>query len=113
MENLYYILMMVAIIGMGCFVFLAMQIKRLALNMMEHEHQLASLDKITENHMDMISKLCVKVQELDKELDSYRQAMQDWSEAAFEFLKSSPALFARKFNSREPQFLEKIVSLLN
>ena len=39
--------------------------------------------------------------------------LQDWSESDFEFLKSSPALFARKFNSRDPQFLEKVISLSN
>ncbi len=39
--------------------------------------------------------------------------LQDWSEDDIELLKSSTALFARKFNSRDPQFLEKIVSLSN
>ena len=39
--------------------------------------------------------------------------LQDWSEVDFDFLKNSPALFARKFNSRNRQFLEKIVSLSN
>lgn len=82
MENIYYILMMAAIVGMGCFVFLGMQIKRMAINMMEHEHRLASLDRITENHMDMISKLCAKVQDLDKEMDTSREAVENWSEAA-------------------------------
>lgn len=81
MENIYYILMMAAIVGMGCFVFLGTQIKRMAINMMEHEHRLASLDRITENHMDMISKLCAKVQDLDKEMDTARDAMSEWSEA--------------------------------
>ena len=39
--------------------------------------------------------------------------LRDWTDADFEFLKVSPALFARKFNSRDPQFLEKVVSLSN
>lgn len=35
----------------------------------------------------------------------------DWSAEDYDFLAASPALFARKFNSRDPQFIEKIVSL--
>lgn len=81
MENLYYILMMAAIIGMGCFVFLAMQIKRLAVNMMEHEHRIASLEKMTDNCMDLVSKLTANVHALDKEMDTARDAMSEWSEA--------------------------------
>ena len=35
----------------------------------------------------------------------------DWTEDDYGHLKTSPALFARKFNSQDPQFLEKVVSL--
>ena len=35
----------------------------------------------------------------------------DWTAADYETLASSPALFARKFNSRDKAFIEKIVSL--
>ena len=35
----------------------------------------------------------------------------DWSGADYEKLKSSPALFARKFNSRDMGFIEKIKDL--
>ena len=38
-------------------------------------------------------------------------SLNDWSAADFETLAASPALFARKFNSRDPQFIEKVVSL--
>ena len=37
--------------------------------------------------------------------------LKDWSEADFESLKASPALFARKFNGRDPGFLKKICEL--
>lgn len=37
--------------------------------------------------------------------------LQDWSEADYESLKASPALFARKFNGRDPGFLKKICEL--
>ncbi len=37
----------------------------------------------------------------------------DWAAADYETLASSPALFARKFNSRDKAFIEKIVSLSN
>ena len=35
----------------------------------------------------------------------------DWSAADYDTLAASPALFARKFNSTDPAFVEKIVSL--
>ena len=35
----------------------------------------------------------------------------DWSGADYEKLKFSPALFARKFNSRDMEFIEKIKNL--
>lgn len=35
----------------------------------------------------------------------------DWEEADWEVLCNSPAFFARKFNSRNPHFIEKVVSL--
>ena len=38
-------------------------------------------------------------------------SLVDWSATDFETLAASPALFARKFNSRDPQFIEKVVSL--
>ncbi len=37
--------------------------------------------------------------------------LQDWSEADYQLLKDSPALFARKFNGRDPVFLQKICEL--
>lgn len=37
--------------------------------------------------------------------------LRDWSSADYEFLKSSPALFARKFNSGDSGFLQKICEL--
>jgi hypothetical protein len=37
--------------------------------------------------------------------------LQDWTEADFGRLKTSPALFARKFNSQDRAFLEKICEL--
>ena len=37
--------------------------------------------------------------------------LQDWTDADFEQLKASPALFARKFNSRDRGFLQKICEL--
>ncbi|MBR5100847.1 MAG: glycosyl transferase [Bacteroidales bacterium] len=37
--------------------------------------------------------------------------LQDWSEEDFDFLRASPALFARKFNGRDPGFLRKICEL--
>lgn len=43
--------------------------------------------------------------------DNAGWSLIDWSDADFEELQASPALFARKFNSRDPQFIEKIVSL--
>lgn len=35
----------------------------------------------------------------------------DWSAADYPTLASSPALFARKFNSRDPEFIERILAL--
>jgi hypothetical protein len=35
----------------------------------------------------------------------------DWCAADYEDLAASPALFARKFNSSDPAFIERIVSL--
>ena len=35
----------------------------------------------------------------------------DWSAADFETLAASSALFARKFNSTDPEFLKRIVAL--
>lgn len=40
-----------------------------------------------------------------------RSQLRDWSAADYDKLAASPALFARKFNSSDPAFLEKIVSL--
>lgn len=38
-------------------------------------------------------------------------SLVDWSASDFDTLAASPALFARKFNSQDPQFIEKVVSL--
>ena len=35
----------------------------------------------------------------------------DWSAADYDRLAASPALFARKFNSRDPQFIERVAAL--
>jgi len=37
--------------------------------------------------------------------------LYDWSAADYETLAASPALFARKFNSSDPAFIERIVAL--
>ncbi len=37
--------------------------------------------------------------------------LHDWCEKDFEELKVSPALFARKFNAKDPAFLDRIVNL--
>lgn len=42
---------------------------------------------------------------------STEMILQDWSAADYEKLKGSPALFARKFNSRDCGFLQKICEL--
>ena len=43
--------------------------------------------------------------------DGTEMVLQDWSAGDFERLKASPALFARKFNSKDRAFLEKICEL--
>ena len=42
---------------------------------------------------------------------SAEMILQDWSEVDYDSLKVSPALFARKFNSRDLGFLRKICEL--
>lgn len=37
--------------------------------------------------------------------------LKDWSEADFDYLESSLALFARKFNSSDPAFIARIIEL--
>ena len=39
------------------------------------------------------------------------EELYDWSEADYDALVASNALFARKFNSRDPQFIERVTAL--
>jgi len=39
--------------------------------------------------------------------------LEDWSAKDYDHLKNSPALFARKFNSHDWDFIEKVISLSN
>ena len=43
--------------------------------------------------------------------DGGEMVLRDWSSADYEHLKTSPAFFARKFNSRDSYFLENICEL--
>lgn len=45
------------------------------------------------------------------EKDGNPWMLKDWSAEDYETLKDSPALFARKFNSSDPEFLKKILEL--
>ena len=89
MENVYYALIIFAIAGLGVFWFLATSIKNLNLNLHVHSadnnERLSVLDDGVDKCMDMISKLTVKVQEHDKELEQIteiaKEAIVNWSEA--------------------------------
>ena len=75
MENVYYILMIFGIILMGYFWYLSVQLKRLDMKYWELEH---TVDNCTE----VLSKVTEKVHELDKEMETSREAVENWSEAA-------------------------------
>jgi len=81
MENIYYILMIFAIVMVGYFVYLAFQLKRLDMKYWEHEKRISSLEHIMDNCMDLISKLTANVHALDTEMNTAREAMSEWSEA--------------------------------
>ena len=81
MESIYYILIMFAIVMMGYFWYIVAQLKRLVLNIRELEHRVSTLEKMTDNCMDLVSKLTANVHALDKEMDTARDAMSEWSEA--------------------------------
>lgn len=54
---------------------------------------------------------CVRAISWRAQTGSEEMILRDWSAADYEPLKASPALFARKFNSRDRGFLQKICEL--
>lgn len=83
--DVYYVLIIFAIAGLGAFWFLYTSIKNLDKKVFRHtaenDASLAELDDSTDKCMEMLSRLSAKVQELDKEMEIARDAIENWSEA--------------------------------
>jgi len=81
MEEIYYILGIFAITAIGLYAYLSIQIKRLDMKFNTCMTDARNFEVVTGKCVDMVSSLSAKVQELDKELDTAREAMTEWSEA--------------------------------
>ena len=81
MESIYIILIMFGIVGCGAFWYICVSLKRMAVRLEDHQRDLAIHEKTIERCMDMMSSLSAKVQELDKEMGTAREAIENWSEA--------------------------------